>query len=810
MATALKNLKLYGLSSGDKFIPSIYKVNSREVRLSILAGLMDSDGSLIASKVGYDYISKSQQLANDVAFIARSVGLAAYLKPCKKQDQNGQGGTYYRVGISGNVNIIPCHVTRKKASKRQQKKNVLRTGVTVVPTLNTEEYYGFTLDGDGHFLLDDFTVTHNSFAYLIPAVLAKHRVVVSTAKKALQSQLLEKDLPYIQKVLRETTNTQFTFAAAYGKGNYACYYLAKKHVAKHNWAPWDIFFQYSSTWHWEDAEKAAAEHFKKTKNSGSKLKVIKPSNKYSAEHCIGANCTHFKTCNFQQARKEMLDADVVVANHWLVGYDIRLRQEMSFELLGEYALLIVDEAHKFEDGIRAAFTFEIRENALQQLIDDFESTWENLPSDVQTTVGNNGEIPNVTSLQKTWKALFNKVAQLNTKDPSSPVSAQTLGKEGSDLYTAIEIARVRMQSAPFLQHFFQISSSQTAGLIAVTAYSIELKNTHPIYATSENYKVDLWFLYKRTFERLLYFKRTLDSVANAEENRVSYVENTGRYKTLCTAPINVGPFLEFSHGTLKSTVYTSATLAINGSMDVFNHRLSLHKVKPSQLTTAQFGSAFDLNKQALLYVSKRVPIPTRKQDIVDDYRISLADEIYELITANQGDALVLFTARDEMNSVYENLSQRLCPFPLLIQSKASASELLIKYRTTPRAVLLGLKSFWEGIDVQGDKLQLVIVTKLPFPNRSDPVVAARREKAGDFWFQSVDIPDMTLDLRQGIGRLIRSTSDRGVIAILDQRLLTKGYRKQVLRSLGLNQITNNQPAVLRALNNLSKQRKCYG
>jgi ATP-dependent DNA helicase DinG len=188
---------------------------------------------------------------------------------------------------------------------------------------------------------------------------------------------------------------------------------------------------------------------------------------------------------------------------------------------------------------------------------------------------------------------------------------------------------------------------------------------------------------------------------------------------------------------------------------------------------------------------------------MEEYREALAKEIYDLTYAIQGNALVLFTARDEMKDVYQQLKRK-SSYPLLLQTKDKGTgELLQEYRDTDNAILFGLKSFWEGVDIPGTKLSLVIITKLPFPGRNDPIIAARRARAGDRWFPHVDLPDMIMDLRQGVGRLIRTKQDRGVIAILDQRLLTKRYKNQVLRSLGITRISKNREGILKSLRGLA-------
>jgi ATP-dependent DNA helicase DinG len=250
----------------------------------------------------------------------------------------------------------------------------------------------------------------------------------------------------------------------------------------------------------------------------------------------------------------------------------------------------------------------------------------------------------------------------------------------------------------------------------------------------------------------------------------------------------------------QSQVYVSATLAVNGKMDVFQSRIGV-----STPNTAIFGSAFDLNKQAILYLTNKVPLPTRNEMEVVDYRSALADEIESLLRANNGNAFVLFTARDEMEYVEAKL-RKCYDLPIVAQGQKNAADTLKQFMNTPKASLFGLKSFWEGVDVAGDKLSLVIITKLPFPNQSDPVAVARRKLSGDKWFVEVDLPDMIFDLRQGVGRLIRSANDRGVLAILDQRLLTKGYSQRVLNSLGFTKPTTNKDAVVRALGNLRAKR----
>ena len=635
-----------------------------------------------------------------------------------------------------------------------------------------------------------------SFAYLLPAILSGKRTIISTAKKSLQSQLIKKDLPYLQNVLA-VAGFRFTFAPAYGKNNYACLSAVKKQASKLEFdRKWAWFFDHAPTGRWVEEKDAYAIHV--AKGGNRKVKLPMATSKFSAEDCKGLTCNYAAECKFIEARKKMNNANVVVANHWLVGFHLRLGREMtSYELLGAMDYLVVDEAHKFEDGIRAAFTHEIRENALRNIINTYEDIFEHLPAGEQARLGGSLDFPDKVPIKKAWEGMFKRVKPHG----DATLSAQMFGQEGGVLHALVEKAMKKFDDPQFVTSLVGCSQSSTFALIGALT-----KPGDKQYAgiQMDEYKFGLWFNLQSTKRKLKGINDALTAVYEESDNRVSFLENTGHYCAIRIAPIDIAPFMKPAHVDIKSTIYVSATLAINNSMDVFSRRTGIARHDPTQVVQAQFGSSFDLDKQALMYISGKVPLATRKDGEVDVYRKALAQEIYNLTHAIQGNAFVLFTARDEMRSVYEALKHK-THCPVLVQDKISAAELLEQYRNTPNAILLGLKSFWEGVDVTGDKLSLVIITKLPFPGRSDPVVAARRARAGDKWFHRVDLPDMILDLRQGVGRLIRSKQDRGVIAILDQRLLTKRYKSQVINSLGIKQVTTSEVRVLRALNSLAKR-----
>jgi len=640
-----------------------------------------------------------------------------------------------------------------------------------------------------------------SWAYLLPAILSGSRTVISTAKKSLQSQLIKKDLPYLQSKL----GIPFTFAPAYGKSNYACMKEVRAHTKPAEYKrTWEWFFEYAPTARWAEIQEAQA-RYRAKEVTKRKIQLPVAKTRLSAEKCESRNCKYTADCKYLAARQKVHEAHIVVANHWLVGFHLRLRREISeYGLLGEMPYLIVDEAHKFEDGVRAAFTHEIHEAALPQLIRDFENLGEYSARD------HSEEFPQKAELLDAWTKMFRRVKP--RKNETLTVAA--FGEEGSSLLSRLRAVSVLLDSQSVIRNILECGPSQ-ARAIRSTLTPLGGRAISPAPETStesRNYRatgltesqLGLWFSLQTIKRRLLKIGEALDSIYTEDENRVSYLENVGRYCAIRIAPIDIAPFMKTAYEDITSTIYVSATLAVNNKMDIFSRRTGVVSVDTSKTVAARFGSAFDLDKQALLYISKNVPMATRVEGKVDTYRQALADEIYDLTHAVQGNSLVLFTARDEMRAVRDMLETR-SQYPLLVQDKTSAAELLDQYRRTDNAILLGLKSFWEGIDIPGTKLSLVVITKLPFPGRQDPVVTARRARAGDAWFPRVDLPDMILDLRQGIGRLIRTKQDRGVIAILDQRLLTKRYKSQVINSLGITKVTTSSVRTLRALRQLAQR-----
>ena len=646
---------------------------------------------------------------------------------------------------------------------------------------------------DMHAVVEAGTGVGKSFAYLLSTIIKGKRVVISTAKKSLMSQLIEKDLPLIRKLI----GPELTFAPAYGKSNYGCKKAAASAPKKEDRAIYDAFFDHAPTWRWAEAADIPAG------GKGKSLPIALPRDhwRYSARECVGKECSYFRnnSCEYMRARRKIAESKVVVTNHWLLGYDIALRSDLrktgfdtSFELLGNYHTLVIDEAHKFEEGFRTAFINRLEENLLTSAIDKYNSNMEAVGEQMAS-------VPQEQTLVAAWHGLFRKLKTASGNDESTEVSASFLGSEGTALLNAVTATETACVSSRVLATLF--------GNDAPKAKEYLIRGAA---VTLDPSCMDKLFIHKRLLLTLTKIKTVLEDAYSGNDNFVTYLERGDfqRRSSISVSPISMGEYLQSTYNRLESVIYISATLSVNGTFNDFERRVGLsNKRWENRIERGVYGSAFDLKKQALLYLSPNVPEPTYRADKRDHYREKLSEEVYDLVSASQGCAFVLFTSRVEMDYVYDYLIRKGVPYVLRQTPGAPASEILKRFReTTGGPVLLGLKSFWEGVDVQGNQLQLVIISKLPFPGRSDPIVSARRQREGKSWFARVDLPDMVLDLRQGVGRLIRSTNDRGVVALLDKRLSTKRYKNQVLRSLGFGSITNNKDATTRALRNLASKR----
>jgi ATP-dependent DNA helicase DinG len=628
-------------------------------------------------------------------------------------------------------------------------------------------------------LFEAGTGVGKSFAYLLPAILSGKRTVVSTAKITLQQQLVDKDLPRIQQYLQQIGHPRasFSFAPAYGKNKYACYAECEKEKASaKDWAKYLKFFKHSDYGLWEDADKL---HLRLDTN-------------LNANDCIGPDCSHYKTCGYIKSRKTMLAADVVITNNWLLGFHYKLRHTMPhFHLLGEFDHVIVDEAHKVEDGIRTAFTNETSLNALDKIQYRFDRLLD--------VAHEQFELPELATLDPLWKIGFASLNKLN-QAKSNVIDANTSAVI-QDLIKGLDDVTNRLLDKTTLDTMFEQMSTFThteliRRWITKTPSPAPIANTPatpvgmPPRQGFPNISDDqfVFVSLEKMLELVETSRETFSNILKAPPNRTWMIEqrifNGKTNLVLKDMPVNIGGYMPD-----KSVTYVSATLALDNNFDVFADRVGL---RGKNYKSDIFPSPFNIRKQAYLYVPsiKDVPEPETMGPKVTAYREAMASQIYELLLACEGDTFVLFTSNVEQDYVKNYLISRGYPHPL-IDKATYPTDALARYRATPKATLLGSKSFWEGVDVAGSKLFMVIITKLPFPQQSDPILKARHAAfKGENPWPFIDLPEMLFDLRQGAGRLIRTQKDRGMLVVLDTRLRTKNYKSRAINALGLTPVDN--------------------
>jgi ATP-dependent DNA helicase DinG len=591
----------------------------------------------------------------------------------------------------------------------------------------------------GVLLAEAGTGTGKTLAYLAPAILSGHRVLVSTGTKNLQEQIYFKDLP----VLREALEAPFTATYMKGRGNYLCLHrFASLRDDLEAGSPADrVYLEMVDGW-------AAAT------DSGDRAELadlpedvpfwstISASN----ENCIGSECPEFDDCFVTRMRQRAAAADVVIVNHHLLCADAAVRQGSYGEVIPECAYAVIDEAHQLEDVATQYFGLSVSSYRIAELARDFDHAMA-----AGGLADDDGELGRaVARVDERGRLFFAAVAQAR---PAAPAAAG--GPSGSD-------DRVRVTTA-------DLEPAQGPGAAVLNA----LDGLEALVALAREAPEDLRAIGRRAGE----LRDDLRFLLQANDrDYVYYLEQRGRGTFLRASPINVSSLIRnLLLDRFAATVLTSATLAVEGSFAYVRSRLGVERCEELQLP-----SEFDFATQALLYLPKRMPSPKTAA-----FAPAAAREVLDILRRTRGRAFVLFTSYAVLRAVQQALDGAL-EYPLLVQGTAPRSALLAQFRSTPGAVLLATSSFWQGVDVAGEALSCVIIDRLPFASPGDPVVAARVEaivgRGGD-GFADFQVPLAILTLLQGLGRLIRHRRDRGVLAILDPRIRTMPYGRRFLASL---------------------------
>ena len=611
-----------------------------------------------------------------------------------------------------------------------------------------------------HLIVEAGTGTGKTLAYLVPAVAAatgrKQRIIISTGTKNLQEQLMEKDIPFLQKVLPKK------FSAAYMKGrsNYGCLYRIKKAENQPILDGLDEMDYFDQVRHWA----------RETETGDRSELVALPENlpfwsriNAKSEICIGQKCPDFEPCFITKMRGRAEEADVVIVNHHLFFADLSVRGNQYGKVLPDYAAVIFDEAHLIEDIAADYFGFQISNFQIEELARDADS----LPiTDAVVLRDLTKVIAKIIGLADQFWVRFMQGRGGDGRFPLLPNSFAQKTRDGG------------IEATPLGDAYFALDNALERLETGVDVYSEKMPEAESLLRRVRQTRFDLDFI-----------------CTQAEKNYVYWMERRGRGMFLRASPIDVSTLLqEKLFEKIETVVMTSATLSSNGKFDFIKDRLGLEGGKVDTLLAP---SAFDYQKQAVIYLPKSMPDPRSP-----DFTQLAAGEIVKLVNITNGHAFVLCTSNYSMNALYELVSSRV-NFPCFVQGSMSKAGLLEQFKQTPNAVLFATSSFWQGIDVQGEQLSCVIIDKLPFAVPSDPIVAARTafidENGGKSFFE-YSVPNAIITLKQGIGRLIRSKTDKGVIAILDSRLRTKSYGKDFLRSLPSAKITGELKDVAEMFN----------
>jgi ATP-dependent DNA helicase DinG len=628
-------------------------------------------------------------------------------------------------------------------------------------------------DRGGVLLAQAGTGTGKTLAYLVPAVLKRERVLISTGTKNLQEQIYFKDLP----ALRDALGVPFTATCMKGRANYLC--LHKLDQLSDGLAPpaHDVFLPLIRQWSTRTGTGDRAE----LEDLPEDLAVWNDV-AATAETCLGTDCPRYDDCFVTKMRQRAAASDIVVVNHHLLCADAAVRQSAYGEVIPSYTRAILDEAHQLEDVATQYFGYSVSTYRVEQLARDIERVQPAIAG-CDRRLGE--EVSKaIERLRDAARAFFSDLALAHRGAGRTRNEERVRATVDSLAHAADGAARLN-GALDLVESTLRRVRPGDVRLQPDTARNeVRMKpdnggnngratDDNAEAAGRESLDEAVAALARRSHEVRDDFRFLLRA---DDSDYAFFVEFRGRGVFLRASPINVADIVRDELlGRLHTTVLTSATLAVDGTFDYVRSRLGIRHADQLQL-----ASEFDYARQAILYLPRRMPDPRSEQ-----FAAAASREVIEILKRTQGRAFVLFTSYATMRAVQAVAGMAL-RYPILTQGSAPRSQLLKQFRSTPHAVLFATSSFWQGVDVIGEALSCVIVDKLPFASPSDPVIAARidaiRARGGEP-FSEYQVPLAILTLQQGLGRLIRHHHDRGVMAVLDPRLRTKAYGARFVESL---------------------------
>jgi len=558
------------------------------------------------------------------------------------------------------------------------------------------------LDNSNILLAEAETGTGKTLAYLVPALRSKEKILISTHTKALQDQLVHRDLPAVQKALGIGRKV----AQLKGRSNYLCPQRLKRFISS---PQLEIWAQKSMLKVVEWSEKTVDGDLSGLDFDVS-AKGIAAMVTATADQCLGSKCADFDDCPLMKARQRAQSADIVVTNHSLLLADAALKSGKFGEVLPTFDAYVLDEAHSLPELACQHFGVTVTRLSFIQWLNDMQA-----------------------------------LLDVTGDEPALKKDVAALGKDVLALFLKPGLTELKV----VWQQMLDMSESRRE--------------------RNEDFA--------RLADRAAQIMTEIGMVMNPADGFVGWMDGDGETKRYTVAPVETGPVLkQHLWDRSASFVLLSATLRVSGSFAYAKERLGM-----SEVTESFHASPFDYSQQGMIYLPRHMPDSRSEQGVT-----ALIDEMETLIRASQGRAFVLFTSWGMLNQVAPELANRL-PWNVLIQGvTGSRDAILDTFRKDTHSVLCGTRSFWEGVDVPGEALSLVIIDKMPFAPPNDPLLQARikrcKEKGGQ-GFRDIQLPEAIATLRQGAGRLIRSVDDRGVMALLDSRLYSKAYGREVARNL---------------------------
>jgi ATP-dependent DNA helicase DinG len=601
------------------------------------------------------------------------------------------------------------------------------------------------LEEQRHLIVEAGTGTGKTLAYLLPVLRSGKRVIISTATKALQEQLYYKDVPFLDLVFFPNGDGKLRVCYMKGRNNYLCrqklYDLTDQPIL--NGLEEIDQFRTISEWEkmTETGDRAELASLPETSQLWGKLDA-------RGDACIGQKCANFERCFITEMRRKAAESDIVIVNHHLFFADLSIKQAADGApeagVLPDCAAVIFDEAHELEGVAGEYFGVSVSNFRYEELCREVDNVLRQkslLTKDITSATAR---------LREGAEFFFSKLPPGEGRY-SFTTRAEFL-EENGDAYDALNNSLTRLKSL-------------------LRAIDEKPDEVHNFIRRCDEITVQLQFVLESNNKNTVYWIERRG--ARGSDRKLS---NISRFTTIQATPIDLSQILKnVLFEEIPTAVLTSATLAVNGGFEYIKRRLGVENARELIVP-----SHFDYESQAIFYVPPDMPDPRDAK-----FAARAADLIREVLTITRGRAFCLFTSYAQMHEIHDRLLGEL-EYPMLLQGTAPKNALLDEFRLTPNSVLFATSSFWQGVDVQGEQLSCVIIDRLPFAVPNDPVVAARikaiDEDGGNAFFD-FQVPAAVIALKQGFGRLIRSLNDRGLLVLLDNRIIKQRYGKTFVNSL---------------------------